>query len=166
MQKWSPRKRIDQQRRLATWNCAWRNLIANGHTDEITNPMPKLQSRIRSQCSLDNPAIHTSSQISTSLQSLTNLYSNKTSSHELFVSGATMYPKGKTVPETKTTPPAIYHWTGSSWKMDHGGHWQAGNHSGRFVNEHSLEDITSRVNRDRWTTVNKHEQWFGYLEQR
>jgi len=58
-----------------------------------------------------------------------------------------MYKRGMTVPESKSTPTASNHRTGSAGRKHLGAHLPAENRSWRLVDECTLEEITSRVNK-------------------
>jgi hypothetical protein len=88
--------------------------MANAPTDESRSRRRKSQSRMRSRFSLDNPEIHSCYWKSTSESSLTNLYGTRRSRNRLVVGRATTYKRGMTVPESKPTPTASNHRTGSA----------------------------------------------------
>jgi hypothetical protein len=109
--------------------------MANTPTDESRSHMSKLQSRIKSRLSLGNPEIH--------------------GCYGLVVGGATTYKEGMTIPESQSTPTASNHRTGSAGRNHLEAHLPAENRSWKLVNERTLEDITSRVNKRTWRRVNK-----------
>ena len=117
-------KRIHQLRRLAA-ACAPREVMANTPTDESRSHMSKLQSRMISRLSLDNPEIH--------------------GCYGPVIGEATTYKRGMTVPELQPNATASNHCTGSVGRKHLGAHLPAENRSWRLVDEHTLEEITSRV---------------------
>ena len=114
--------------------------MANTPTDESRSRMSKLQSRMRSRFSLDNPEIHSCYWKSTSESSLTNVYGTRRNRNRLVVGRATTYKRGMTVPESKPTPTASNHRTGSAGRKHLGAHLPA--------------EITSSVNKRTWRRVN------------
>jgi hypothetical protein len=58
--------------------------------------------------------------------------------------------RGMTIPDSKLTPTASNHRTGSVWRKYHGAHLPAKNRSWRLVDERTLKEITSRVNQYTW----------------
>jgi hypothetical protein len=116
--------------------------MANAPTEESISHMPKLQSRMRSRLSLDNPEIHSCYWKSTSESSLTNRYGTRRSRNGLVVGGATTYKWGDDR-------------TGSAGRKHLGAHLPAENRRWRLVDECTLENITSRVNKRTWRRVNK-----------
>jgi len=66
-----------------------------------------------------------------------------------------MYKRGMTVPESKQTPTASNHRTGSARRKHLGAHLPAETHSWRLVDERTMEEITSRVNKRSWRRVNQ-----------
>ena len=129
--------------------------MANTPTDESRSRMHKLQSRMRSQFSLDNPEIHSCYWKSTSESSLINRYGTRRSRNGLVVGRATTYKRGMTVPESKSTPTSSNHSTGSAGRKYLGAHLPAENRSWRLVDERTLEEITSRANKLTWRRVNQ-----------
>jgi len=92
------------------------------------------QSR-RSQLSFNNPEIHSCYWKSTSEPSLINRYGTRRSHNGLVVCRATIYKRGMTVPEPKSTLTASNHRTGSAGRKYLGAHLPAENHSWRLVDE-------------------------------
>ena len=66
-----------------------------------------------------------------------------------------MYKRGITILESKPTPTASNHRTGSAGRKHLGAHLPAKNRSLIIVNECTLEEITSRVNKRMWIRVNQ-----------
>ena len=129
-----------------TAKSARKEVVANAPTDESRSHMHKLQTRMRSWLSLDNPKIHNCYWKSTSESSLTNWYGTRRSRNGLVVGRATTYNRGMTVPESNPSATASNHRTGSSARKHLGAHLPAENRSWRLVDECTLEEITSRVN--------------------
>jgi len=73
----------------------------------------------------------------------------------LVVGGAMMYKGGMTVQESKPTPTASNHRTGSAGRQHLGVHLPAANRSWILVNKRTLEEITTRVNKRMWRRVNQ-----------
>jgi len=116
--------------------------MANAPTEESIRHMPRLQIQNeiegysqQSQHSLSNPDIH-------------GCYGS-------VVGAATTYPRGMTVPESKPTPTASNHRTGNTGRKHLGAHLPEENRSWILVNEHMLEEVTSRVNMCMWRRVNQ-----------
>jgi len=111
----------------------------HGHVT-IPNETPT-QSR-RSRLSLDNLEIHSWYWKSTSESILINRYGTWRSRTGLVVSRAMTYKWGMTVPESRPTPTASNHRTGSTGRKHLGAHLSAKNYSWRLVNNRTW----SRVN--------------------
>jgi len=103
------------------------------------------QSR-RSRLSLDNSKIHSCYWKSTSESSLTNQYGTWRSRNGLVIGGAKTYKRGMTAPESKSTPTASNHHTGSAGRTHLGADLPAGNHSWRLFNNRRWR----RVNQCTW----------------
>jgi len=69
------------------------------------------------------------------------------SRNKIVVGRATMYKRGMTVPESKTTPTACNHHTRSAERQHLAAHLPAENRSSRLQDECTLEEITSWVNK-------------------
>jgi hypothetical protein len=125
-----------------TAKSANKEVVANAPTDESRSRMHKLQTRMRSRLCLGDPEIHSCYWKSTSESILTNRCGTRRSRNGLVVGGATTYKRGMTVPESKPTPTARNHRTGSAAGSTEA-HLPAENRSWRLVNERTLEEITS-----------------------
>ena len=131
----------------------------------IPNAIPT-QSR-RSRFSLDNPEMHSCYWKSTSESSLTNLYGTRRNRNRLVVCRATTYKMGMTVPESKSTPTASNHRTGSAGRKHLGEHLPAKNRSWRLVNKRTwriVNQCTCRWNDDVDTQTSDSEhtwRWSG-----
>jgi len=120
--------------------------MANAPTDESRSRMPMLQSRMRSRLSLDIPEIHSCYGKSTSESILTNRYGTRRSRNGLVVGRATTYKRGMTMPESQQLLPrtiTVSEVPRGSTKA----HLPAENRSWRLVDECTMEEITSRVNK-------------------
>jgi len=114
---------------------------------QVTNPNEITTQSRRPQLSLDNPKIHNCHWKSTSESSLTNWYSTWRSRNGLVIGRAMTYNRGMTVPELNPTPTASNHRTRSAARKHLGAHLPAENRSWRLVDECTLEEITSSVNK-------------------
>ena len=111
----------------------------HGHVT-IPNEIPT-QSR-QSQFTLHTLQIH-------------SCYWKRTSLNGLVVGWAMTYKRGMTVPESKPTPTASNQRTGNARRKHLGVHLLEENRSLRLVDECTLEEITSRVNKRMWRRVNQ-----------
>jgi len=141
---------------------ARREVMANAPIDESRSRMSKLHSQMRSRLSLSDPdsvstipgyTAATGNQLQN--QGLTNRYGTGRSHNGLVVGGTTTYKRGMTVPESKSTPTSSNYSTGSAGRKHLGAHSPAENCSWILVNERTLEEITSRVNKRMWRRVNR-----------
>jgi hypothetical protein len=112
-----------------------REVMANAPTDESRSRMRKSHSRMRSRLSLDNLEIRSCYWKSTSESILANRYGTRRNRNGLVVGGATTYKWGMTVSESKSTPTASNHRTGSAGRKHLGAHLPAENSSWRRVNK-------------------------------
>jgi len=83
----------------------------------------------------------------TSESILTNRYGTRRSRNGLVFEQATTYKRGMTETETNLTPTASNHRTGSATRKHLGVYLLAENRSWRLVNECTLEEIATRVNK-------------------
>jgi len=102
---------------------------------QVTNPNEIPTQSRRSRLSPDNPEIPSCYWKSTSEPSLTNRYGTRRSHNVLVVCRATTYTRGMMVPESKSTPTASNHRTGSAGRKHLGVHLPAENRSWRLVDE-------------------------------
>jgi len=124
-----------------------------------------------SRLSLDNPEIHSCYWKSTSELILANLYGTRICHNGLVVSGGMTYKWGMTVPQSRSTPTASNHRTGSAGGKHLGAHLPAENRSWRLLNERTLEEITSSQQAKqlceyphKWQRANLEKERKAYLE--
>jgi len=160
VQERSTVKRIHQLRSL-TPACACREVMANSPTDESRGRTGKSQSRIRSQLSLGDPnwfltipRYTAATGKSTSESILPNQHDTWYSRMGWVVGWATTYKRRMTVQELTITPTANNHRTGSGRRTHLAAHLPVENRSWGLVDKHTLEEITSRVNKCTWRRVN------------
>ena len=116
-----------------------------------------LQSRMRSRLNLGDPEIHSCYWKSTSESSLTNRSGTRRSRNGLVVCRATTYKGGMTVPESKPTPTASNHRTGSAGRKHLGAHLPAENRTWRLVNKQNDDvDTQTSDSEHTWRRNRKH----------